>query len=535
MEAEFATFLAQHEAKVKPLSIAYAECSYEAAVSGSDSLYTKAADFSVQLTKVYTDKKAFERIKQFKSSGLIKDSLLSRQLDILYLYFLGNQADTAILEDLIRKQSNIEKQFAAYRPVVGGKKLADNEIDDILRNSVNSQELEQVWNASKMIGSQVEKDVIALVRKRNELAKGLGFSNYHEMSLKLSEQDPAEVEKLFDELDVLTRDGFASVKTEIDSYLSKRFNMSTDELMPWHYQNRFFQEAPAIYSMNIDKYYENTDILKVTKDYYNGLQLPVDDIIDRSSLYEKEGKNQHAFCTDIDRSGDVRVLLNLRNNGYWMNTILHELGHGVYSKFNDPQLPYFLRDAAHTFTTEAIALMFGRFYSNPYWIRDNIGISNDEVNKIKTDCRNTLRLEQLLFSRWSQVMFRFEKAMYQNPDQDLNKLWWDLVEKYQLLKRPEGRNQPDWASKIHIATFPCYYHNYLLGDLLASQLYYYISENVLHSVPGEESFTNKPAVGKYLMENVFKPGMRYPWEEMIEKATGEKLTAKYYAKQFVNP
>jgi hypothetical protein len=39
---------------------------------------------------------------------------------------------------------------------------------------------------------------------------------------------------------------------------------------------------------------------------------------------------------------------------------------------------------------------------------------------------------------------------------------------------------------------------------------------------------------KYLMDKVFKPGMRFTWEEMIEKATGEKLTAKYYAKQFVN-
>jgi peptidyl-dipeptidase A len=32
---------------------------------------------------------------------------------------------------------------------------------------------------------------------------------------------------------------------------------------------------------------------------------------------------------------------------------------------------------------------------------------------------------------------------------------------------------------------------------------------------------------------VFKPGMRWPWNEMIERATGEKLTAKYYARQFI--
>jgi peptidyl-dipeptidase A len=41
------------------------------------------------------------------------------------------------------------------------------------------------------------------------------------------------------------------------------------------------------------------------------------------------------------------------------------------------------------------------------------------------------------------------------------------------------------------------------------------------------------AVGKYLQEKIFMPGAKYQWNEMIEKATGEKLTAKYYAKQFV--
>ena len=131
-------------------------------------------------------------------------------------------------------------------------------------------------------------------------------------------------------------------------------------------------------------------------------------------------------------------------------------------------------------------------------------------------------------------MYRFEKEMYANPDQDLNKLWWDMVEKYQMIKRPEGRDEPDWASKIHVALYPVYYHNYLMGELLASQLFYHISENIIQAEDvRSQSFTGQKAVGEYLIEKVFKPGMRYYWNDMIEKATGEKLTAKYFAKQFV--
>jgi peptidyl-dipeptidase A len=156
-------------------------------------------------------------------------------------------------------------------------------------------------------------------------------------------------------------------------------------------------------------------------------------------------------------------------------------------------------------------------------------IDSVEAGKIAEDSFRELRLRMLVFSRWAQVMYRFEKSMYENPEQDLNQLWWATVEKYQFLKKPEGRNMPDWATKIHVALYPCYYHNYLLGELLASQLYSYMATNISKN----QSLVDEKAVGDYLREKIFMPGARYEWNEMIEKATGEKLTAKYYAKQFV--
>jgi len=41
-------------------------------------------------------------------------------------------------------------------------------------------------------------------------------------------------------------------------------------------------------------------------------------------------------------------------------------------------------------------------------------------------------------------------------------------------------------------------------------------------------------VGDYLKKMVFSVGAKYDWDEMITRSTGEKLTAKYYADQFVN-
>jgi peptidyl-dipeptidase A len=483
---------------------------------------------------IYANKEDFEELKEIKESNAVEDPVLKRELDVLYNSYLGNQIDTALLEKIIKMESEVEKKYSNFRADVNGKKFSDNEVEEILKTSVKTDEVMDIWTAHKKIGPVVAGDVKELVKMRNEAARTIGFKNYHEMRLKLGEQDPEEIAKLFDELDNLTRDAYSKLKGQIDDYLAKKFNIDKSLLMPWHYQNRYFQEAPKIYKVDLDNFYKNKDVVELTSKYYNGIGLPIESILKNSDLYEKQGKNQHAYCTDIDKEGDVRILCNVKPNYSWMSTMMHEIGHSVYDFYMPDSIPFILKDPAHTFTTEAVAMMFGRMASNPQWLKDVVGISDEEKNKITVDCFNSLRLEQLVFSRWAQVMYNFEKRMYENPDQDLNKLWWDMAEKYQMIKRPAGRNEPDWATKIHIATVPCYYHNYLMGELLASQLNNYLITNIVKSNDNRnQSFTNNKEIGKFLKDKVFAAADLSTWNEMIEKATGEKLTPKYYAKQFV--
>jgi peptidyl-dipeptidase A len=268
--------------------------------------------------------------------------------------------------------------------------------------------------------------------------------------------------------------------------------------------------------------------------FYAGIGLPVDAILAHSDLYEKEGKNPHAFSTHIDREGDVRVLCNLRNDEYWMETILHELGHGVYDKYLDYGTPWLLRTPAHAFTTEAMAMFFGRLSRNPAWMQQTLGLTDAQRAEIEKVSGKYMQLKQLIFARWDMVMYNFEKGLYAHPDQDLNKLWWDLVEKYQLLQRPPGRNEPDWAAKIHFSAAPCYYHNYMLGELLASQWHHTLVTKVLGLKSDQGvSYIGRQKVGEFLRDNVFHAGNLYPWNEMIRRSTGEPLTAKYFVDQFV--
>lgn len=68
--------------------------------------------------------------------------------------------------------------------------MPDNKIDEILKTSTDSEVLEKAWLASKEIGDEVETDVIKIIKMRNDIAIDIGFLNFHEMSLKLSELGP---------------------------------------------------------------------------------------------------------------------------------------------------------------------------------------------------------------------------------------------------------------------------------------------------------------------------------------------------------
>lgn len=531
-DMEFNDFLARHTALIEPLeregSLAY----WDAARSGNEEDFMRYSRAHMALEKIYTSREDFEYIKAVRKSGRLKDPDLRRAADLLYLKYIGNQVGPELLERIVDISSRIENRFNVFRAEVDGRALTTNEIYSILRENTDSDYRKKVWEASKKVGLEVAEDLLELVRARNESARAVGYDNYYSMSMSLGEQSEDQLVTIFSELDELTRDPYLAVKKQIDGELALMYGIDPKDIAPWHYHDPYFQELPATGSVNLAKYYSGRDIAELAALFYASIGMPVEDIISRSDLYERDGKNPHAFCTDIDRKGDVRILCNLVDNNYWMETMLHELGHGVYDKYIDRSLPFILRTYPHLCTTEASAMYFGRLSQDPHWMRSALGLSDEDVEEITPVVEGSLRMKQLIFARWVQVMFNFERELYRDPDQDLGKLWWDLKERFQFVRRPEGRDAPDYAAKIHIISSPVYYHNYMLGELIASQFHHHVVSEILTGSDGEGIYGNR-AVGDFFREAVFRPGNVVPWDEHIRQATGEKLSARYFVQQFV--
>ncbi len=533
-EIELQAFVTSHVETVKPLQKDSAIAWWDAATTGKSEAYDRSSELTLQIRKIYSNAQEFEYLKDLKDSEQINDPLLARQVTVLYHGYLGNQLEPELLRQIVDLSTEIEKAFSTFRGTIDGEEVTDNRIKEILKDETNSSRRKKAWLASKQVGPAIADDLIRLVKLRNQAARKLGFDNFHTLRLATGEQDVRELDKIFAELYELTTEPFAKLKAELDSKLAANCNVRVGDLKPWHYHDPFFQDTPMVYELDLDAYYEGKDVKELAQRFYAGIGMPVESVLASSDLYEREGKNPHAFCTDIDREGDVRILCNLKNNEWWMETILHELGHAVYDKYHDPDVPYLLREPAHAFTTEAIAMFFGRLSRNPVWMQAMLDLTDAQRAEIEKVSDTYAQLKQLIFARWAMVMYNFEKQLYADPDQDLNTLWWDIVEKYQLVNRPPRRDEPDWAAKIHFSVAPCYYHNYMLGELFASQLHNTLVQDVLKLDSDEDvGYVGQKKAGRFIEAKVLRAGNLYHWNEMIERATGEPLTAKYFAAQFV--
>ena len=530
----FREFVLKHETTVKPLEKEIALAHWGGATTGSKRDYAKLSRLHFKFEEVYTSREDFAFVGKAREKGDFENEKFARIADILYLRYLGKQTDLSFLEEITKLASGLEQRFNVFRTELEGNELTQNDVAGILAGEIDSTKRRLAWEGHKRVGELLEEDLIRLVELRNKSAVKAGFDNFYSMSLYLTEQNEDDLVTLFDNLEQITREPFRALKKELDKGLSELYGIPEEQMMPWHYSDLYFQELPQLSSIDFDRFYRGRNPAGIAEEFYKSIGMQVGDILARSDLYERGGKSPHAFCTDIDRCGDIRILCNIKDTVRWMDTVLHELGHAVYDKYIDRSLPFFLRTYPHLCLTEASAMFFGALATDPLWMKSALDLSREEADEIAPAAGKALSGKHLVFARWCQVMFRFERELYRDPHRNLNALWWDIVQKYQFVTPPPGRDKPDWATKIHIVTSPVYYHNYMLGELIAAQFRHYIEVNDLGG--GAENsirIYGNQAVSKYFIDRIFREGNLLPWDKFIEKATGEPLKVDYLASLFV--
>ncbi|HSX38964.1 MAG TPA: M2 family metallopeptidase [Chlamydiales bacterium] len=521
----FSTFLEEFVPQVANKSTQLNKAVWILETTGSPDAADLKADLDTELKILFSNPETYQNLLMWEKDPAITDPLLKRQLNVLLRAFKQNQIPQALLQAISQKEAMLSMRYAAFRPQIGGRAVSENEIRDILKNEKSPQKRKMAWDASKKIGEVLAAPILDLVHLRNQAASSLGYSDYFQMQLDLQEVDAEWLLKTLDGLARQSEAAYAKLMEIIEREQSKDFGVPVAELGPWAWTDPFGQEDP-LGTQELDQLVAEVDVSKAGADFYRNLGIDVNSILQRSDMYERPGKNQHAFCIHINRTGDVRTLNNIKNSMKWLETILHELGHAIYELGLSPELPWLLKEPPHMIPTEAMALFAGRQAYRYDALKSLLNVSQ-EKDPLCKKADLSLQRRQLIFSRWVLVMTHFESELYRDPYQDLNALWWHLVEKYQKIRAPKDRQGKwDWAAKYHIGLAPVYYFSYLLGEMFASSI-----QESLAQETGSSSLASEKA-GRFLQEKIFSLGNKMSWNELIAHVTGRPLSSDAWIREF---
>ena len=392
--------VAAAEERLEPLTLARNTAWWDVNVDATDENERRRAETELAYSDALADAELFAELERARSSD--GDRTSARGLELLHAQMLPHQVPSSLRTRLVELEASVEARYSRHRGVIAGRAVDDNEIKEILRGSDDPGMRREAWEASKTVGAEVADDVRELARLRNEAARALGHRDWFSLSLSVDELDETMLLETLADCDRVTAESFARWKGTLDARLAERFGCTVSDLRPWHYADPFFQDPPREGAVDLDPLFKGRDVVALARRTFDGIGLEVAGILDRSDLFPRAGKCQHAFCIDVDRGGDVRVLANVTDNHSWADTMLHELGHGVYSLGFDDALPWLLRDT-HLVATEAAALLFGALAGESEWLERVLGLDAGEARELEGRLRAARAAELLVFTRWVLV------------------------------------------------------------------------------------------------------------------------------------
>ena len=523
---------------------------WNATVSGNETDYQKMVDIELDFNKsnqntsnrfapdrfstitqnVFTNEQDFQLLRKLKYSGLITDSLLVRQLNVLYQTFMGSQIDSEKYKKLMMTEVKLWQTFSTMKIAVGGKKYSASQVDSIRKNTTDGALLKEVFEAYHQQGRLFAPDIIRMVKERNEYAVNFGYPDFYHLSLESNDQTPERIKLLLDEIELKTRDQFHEAKSVVDKMLAKRFRIPEKELNPWHYNDERASYLPPQFAAQLDSIFSNIDPIKKTSQFFDEIGLPIQKVIDNSDLEYRPEKASINSMINVDFKNDIRLISAIQHTHDGMLRMMHLGGHASHYNSISDDIPYLLKTPIPAIY-EGIARYFEYLASDSKWLKDEIHLDENQQKQVILICRHLHQVDRLFRCRKLIVMANFEEEIYRNPDQNLDSLWQNLNLKYLGLDYPVEKSTGFWAANKYSVSLSCTTHNFVLADVFAAQLQHTIETKVLKETSG--FYNNNKAIGNYLVDNLYKYGNLLPWEKLIEKATGEPLNSTYFVNQLI--
>lgn len=448
------------------------------------------------------------------------DATLARRMEMWNRCFIGgaiySDSSIAALENLL------QKTITDFHFTFDGKPITRAQMQTHLKVEKNPKRRMQLWMVSSQLSEKIKNDLRTLVKLRNEKAQQFGFTNYYSLSLYLNAIDEAWLLQTLNELTEQTNEMFQKFVRMTKKNILQNANK---DVGPWDFD---FALRDAV-SLS-DKYFPKESVFETLHRFEQSLGFPTD------SLPIKE------VVKDIPYGGlslalnipkDSRFLVNPTTGKSFYQTAFHEYGHSLHAVYTSDSVPIlkgyeWIPGAQCAAFAEGMADVHGEFTDIQSWLEIYTKAKDSEIQNYGAG-----RYLPALYRLRSLMKNLFiEYAMYNHPEQNIDSVERAMFKKYLLVDLDSLATETNvkqfpstFAASIWYTSYPCYYQNYILSGMIATQIH-----EAMENKFGN-NYTTNPNISSWLIESFYTQGEILEWNEKIRNATGKGLETGAYLRK----
>lgn len=423
-----------------------------------------------------------------------------RRFDLIFATMLRGRVESN--PNIVRLRDSLTDINLTFRPEFEGERRTSNELYQIYCNEPDPVRREIAFRAWCQVGLEIGDGLERLIRQRNQMARKAGYNNFLALLFAQKHIKSEEYLGLLRRLDSLSEPVYGRILEGIRSKLNRK------EIEIWD-----LGYANADLRNEVDYYFPVDSQMIIIKRSLKAIGFNLDKLPIYFDLDSREGKSQFATAFSIKPPYDMRVLANLSDGLYSTRVLMHEIGHALHSAHIAQERDLFAT-TIDSIWAEGMAQIWASLVDEKGWLQQYGHLPASLIDRHLA----SLRDREIIYLRTTLARLHFEFEAYQNPNRNLNTVYWDLFERYMDLPRHDDIKP--WAAAIHYTTRPGYLQNYLYADMITAQTLDFIQKNYT-------SMVNNPTVGSFLIQNYFRSGSRYKWPELLKRGTDSELNPQF--------
>jgi len=455
-----------------------------------------------QFTEIFSDTASRNIVEEWRAqSSSLADPLLARRLELWHRCFIGGAIYSD--PDIAKLENDLQRRITDFKFVLGKSSTTRAKVMNALRQEVSQRTRHKLWSVPGQLSAVVERKLLKLVGLRNAKAKSFGYSNYYSLALSLHAIDEQWLLATLNLLEERTRPAFE------EFIAASKKKLKVKHFGPWDFDYAL-REAASL----PDKYFPADSVFTALHRFEKGIGFAVD------SLPIKEVVKDipyNGLSLAVQIPADSRFLVNPTQGKGFYAVAFHEYGHSLRAVHTHVEYPIlksyeWIPGAQCAAYEEGVAEMHGEFTDDSLWLSAFTKAKTKEIGRYMQErpLPNLYRLRRLLKD------FFIEYEMYRDPLQDMDSVERAMYKKYLLVDVGENDGH-QYAASIWYTSYPCYYQNYILASMMATQL-----QEALSNKFGSEKFSSAK-VATWIIRYLYRGGETEEWSERIHTATGKSL------------